>query len=76
MRQIITRGTLFAWLLIALTVCRTSAAGQNKPNDLLDQLIELHLTQDTLLHALSRLSVDKRVPSVLNLPSLTETNIT
>ena len=62
MRRTIICVTLAMGMMAGLIVCHTPAFEQTKPNDLIEQLIELHLNGGTLLQALSTLSVDKRVP--------------
>ena len=62
MRKILTPITFICCLLIASTSFSLSPFGQTLEDDLLNQPIELHLTNATLSNTLSKLSVDWRVP--------------
>jgi hypothetical protein len=62
MRRIIICGMLAGSLMVALIISGAPASGQIQPNNMIEQRIELHVNQGTLLQALSTLSVDKRVP--------------
>jgi hypothetical protein len=61
MRRIVTCGTLVVCMTVGMIVCSNQTIGQTKSN-LIEQTIELHLNRGTLLQALSKLSVNNRVP--------------
>src|SRR2546421_3605098 len=54
--------TLTGCLILVLTVGHIPCVGQEAVNGLLEQEIELHLTNGTLLQAISKLTVEKRIP--------------
>lgn len=61
MRQMVINGTFAVGLSIVMLVCSSQTVAQSKPS-LLNQKIDLHLKNGTLLQVLSTLSVDDRVP--------------
>jgi hypothetical protein len=54
--------SLLLWTIMASALCHSNCYGQIQSNDASNQPIELHLTNATLIYALSTLAVDYRIP--------------